>query len=340
MKVPAHENKTAILYVTARGKEVASELAAVLPHSFVIDKTTKIEKLLQGVWKEYQNIVCIMAAGIVVRSVATLLDDKFHDPCVLVIDEKKNNVISLLSGHLGGGNQLTRLISSKIGSNPVITTASDVGGNTALDLWLAKNRMVVNNRKVLTAMSAKLVHQGLIHCYVDMSYLGQLPHDIRGTDDMERADIVITNRQHLEVEKENRLIVYPDNLVLGMGCNRNISPDDIEKSFGELLETYRLKEECFKTGASIDLKINETGMLQFCRKHGLSIRFYSKNMLNGIEGVSSSQAVLKATGAKGVCEPASILAASDTSVGELIIEKQKWQDVTLAVARKKLELQI
>ena len=106
-----------------------------------------------------------MATGIVVRAIAPLIQDKRSDPCVLVMDEKGQNVISLLSGHLGGGNALTRQVAELINARPVITTASDTHGLVPLDLWADRQNLVAPNPAILTKASSLLVNQGKMKVY-------------------------------------------------------------------------------------------------------------------------------------------------------------------------------
>lgn len=332
------KRKIAIVYVSKRGKDVAENIADTVPHCIVLEKNAKIETILKNAWSGYDNIICIMAAGIVVRSIANLIQDKCSDPAIVVVDEQKKHVISLLSGHIGGGNSLAEKVGRALNATPVITTASDVSGNTALDLWLQKNNFFSPDRTLLTKTSAKLVQTGSLKCYSEIEFEGTLPHDIIRTDSVADADFIISNfKINLDQDK---LRVYPRNLFMGLGCNRNTEVETIEASFNDILERYGVHQECFIGAASIDLKINEVGLLQFCRDKCFPIKFYSKSCLNSVHGVSSSQAVLKATGAKGVCEPASILAAGGFEKSELLIEKQKWPDVTIAVARKKMRIRL
>jgi cobalt-precorrin 5A hydrolase len=277
-----------------------------------------------------------MATGIVVRAIATLCRDKKADPCVLVLDEKGQFVISLLSGHLGGGNGLARQVAAITGGAAVITTASDVTGHTALDLWAAENNLRVQNPQRLTGFSAKLVNEGEVSFFSTLE-CDSLPADFKVVTEPALADIILSHGIFDPLEHPEALVLCPCNLYLGLGCNRGASAADFERAITELCRQYRL-ERCAIAGiASIDLKADETGLLQFASKNNLPIRFYTKDELNRVEGVSHSSAVMAATGASGVAEPAAMLAAGDgTTPGQLIVRKIKWKDVTAAVAEKKL----
>lgn len=115
---------TAILYITQNGFNLAQRLRGLYPNARLLK--FKLE-MLPRLWSEYKNFIFIMATGIVVRTIAPLIKDKKTDPAVVVLDEKGRHAISLLSGHIGGANQVAREIADFLNSVAVITTASDTG---------------------------------------------------------------------------------------------------------------------------------------------------------------------------------------------------------------------
>ncbi|MCI5141596.1 MAG: cobalamin biosynthesis protein CbiG, partial [Candidatus Electrothrix sp. ATG1] len=150
-----------------------------------------MHQTLAQAWQDYDHLICIMATGIVVRSIAPLLQDKAVDPAVVVCDEQGRFAISLLSGHLGGGNALARKIAELLGGQAVITTASDVLGHTALDLWCRDLGLAVSDKQRLTCVMAKLVNTGSVTLNSDYP-LPPLPPDIILSDDPDSADLRIS----------------------------------------------------------------------------------------------------------------------------------------------------
>ena len=144
--------KIGIIAITTGGRELAVRLCAMLDDATLLEKSAgeKIAGTIAKNWRQYDALICIMAAGIVVRAVAPLLEDKFTDPCVVVLDEKGKHAISLLSGHIGGGNALARKVAGLLGGTAVITTSSDTLELVALDLWAQEQQLVVPDRKELT----------------------------------------------------------------------------------------------------------------------------------------------------------------------------------------------
>ena len=272
-----------------------------------------------------------MAAGIVVRSIAPLLKDKATDPCVLVLDQHGRHVVSLLSGHLGGGNALAHEVAAITRGVAVITTASDNLGRTALDLWARRNRLVITDRPGFTTVTARLIDRGQVFIFRAGGLPG-LPEDLQPAASPADADILITFKKNMTFDA---LCCISKTLYVGVGCNRGAGLGDISAAFFELCDEHGISAEAVAGIATIDVKSDEAGILEFADSIGVDVSFFTRDQLNGVPDVSSSAAVMKAVGAKGVAEPAALLAASsDNSTARLMVVKQKWKDVTLAVAER------
>ena len=318
--------KIAVLALTRGGVALAEKLVAQLPGGIVFSCRGKMRRTLHRCWQEFDSLVCIMATGIVVRTLAPLLVDKREDPAVVVCDEKGHFAVSLLSGHLGGGNALAGQVARILGGQAVITTASDVLGRTALDLWCRELGLTAVDKEGLNRVMGKLVNSGSIRLYSDVD-LPDLPDDIVPAAHPDEADLVVTYRTDLQVPG---VLLHPKILTAGIGCNRNTPAAEIEQALEEACAVNHLALQSIKALASIDLKDDEPGLLAFARSREYTIEFYNRDQLNGVDGVSTSAAVLKAVGAKGVAEPAAVLAAGG---GQLLVNKMKWPNVTVAVAR-------
>jgi len=318
--------RIALLAITHGGKKLAAKLAEKLSGSVVLDVSEGIAATLGRCWRDFDAFVCIMAAGIVVRSIAPLLMDKRNDPCVLVLDEQGRHVVSLLSGHLGGGNELAREIAALTCGTAVITTASDTLGLPAIDLWAKAQNLMVADKDALTRASARLVNSGQLRLFSEVAVIS-LPQGLVQVSDPEEAEVIVSNRKSWRAEA---LHLYPRNLVVGVGCNRGTEAKEIAEALDELLTEKGLSPQGIRNLASIDLKADEDGLLAFAAENGWQIEFFSKEELNSVGNVSRSEAVFSAVGAIGVAEPAALLSAENN---DLLAGKRKWQNVTLAVAR-------
>jgi len=328
--------KIVVVALTEGGRNLAEQISKALDNCTVDSRELPVFDKIKELWaQDVDAIICVMATGIVVRTLSKLCFDKMSDPCVLVLDEKGDFVISLLSGHIGGGNELARTLASKIDAQAVITTASDVTGHTALDLWAKKNCLQVTDKAGLTEKSAKLINAHSLTLYTEHE-VESLPVDFVSVATPELADIIVSDRLFPE---STALILCPCALTVGLGCNRGTSVKDFIIAVDELFSDNSLRLDSIASFASIDLKHDEEGMLAFAAGKKLPLKFYAKEELNQVEDVSTSAVVFAATGAKGVAEPAAILAAkTPTGTGTLIVRKRKWKDVTAAVAIKMIRL--
>jgi len=315
----------AILSLTTGGSELSERLVNQLAGAVSLHCRGTLRSAVEEAWPCYNALIFIMSTGIVVRTIAPLLTDKYRDPAVVVCDETGRFAVSLLSGHLGGANELARRVAHIMGGQAVITTASDVTGHTALDLWIRDLGLTVSEPSRLAGIMGKLVDRGFVTLHTDYP-LAQLPPDILPSDDPQTADLLITVRS---TDKGTGLILVPRALVVGIGCNRGTDARAIDNACTEVLTQHGLLPDAIRNLASIDLKQDELGLLAFAAGKGYEIDFFSSGQLNEVANVSESQAVLRATGAKGVAEPAAILSSGNN---RLIVRKVKCKDVTIAVA--------
>ena len=319
--------KIGVLAITLGAHDLAHTIVKQLDSAILIPRKDgeKIAELFERCWSQFDGFVCVMATGIVVRSIANLLQDKNTDPCVIVCDQYGVHVISLLSGHLGGGNALAKEIASITGGQAVITTASDTLGLVALDLWSRQKKLNPPKKKDLTQITTQLVNKGSLLIFSDVD-LPNLPNGLERTGTLDTAEIIISNKKY---PSPHAVQFYPQNLVVGIGCNRGTPIHEFEKALAELFSDLQLSLKSIKNLASIDKKNDEVGLLQFAKKNDWHIDFFDKTTINTQNNLEISFAALKAVGAIGVAEPASLLSAKSNL---LISRKRKWKNVTMAVA--------
>ncbi len=317
--------KVAVLSLTSGGKVLAEKLVAVQDNFHLVERKQSFAETLQENWPLFDGFICIMATGIVVRGIAPLLRDKRIDPCVVVMDEKGRHIISLLSGHLGGGNQLAHEVAKICDGTAVITTASDTLNLVALDLWAKQQNLAAKDYETFTRISSRLVNQGHLKLYSDMM-VEALPAGLVLTEKQKDAELIITN-QRVTVETP---VLHPRNLVVGVGCNRDTPAHEFEEALTELFDDLGLSRFSIRNLSSIDVKNDEEGLLRFAEKNSWPIEFFNREKINNVEKyVTVSLAAQKAVGAVGVAEPTSLLSANNNI---LLSRKRKWQNITMAVA--------
>lgn len=321
------EVRTVVIYITDNGLTLAESLRGLYPDA----RTVKFgAAAVHELWKEYKNLIFIMAAGIVVRTIAPLVKDKKTDPAVVVLDEKGRFAISLLSGHLGGANRLAGEIAGFLGGEAVITTASDINGMTSMDIWARDNNLTIENWNQLPAVSSRLLKKGSLKVYSEADML--LPPDFSATADSGSADILITNKRDFYGKKRGQFIMRPGNIVIGFGCNSNTQAEEIEEVVRKVFEENNLSSSSIHSIATLDKKGKEPGLIAFAGKHNIRVSVFTPEELNRVKGISRSEAAFRATGANAVAEPAALLAAG---ADRLLLNKQKSGNVTIALAEIK-----
>jgi len=288
-------------------------------------------------------LVLIMAMGIAVRSIAPKLKSKHHDPAVVVVNEAGKFVVSLLSGH-HGANALAKSLASYIGAQPVITTASEASGTIAVDLLGQEFEWEIENESNVTSVSAALVNGDEVGIYQDAGerdwWKGTLPQNVRKFSRLEdlkksscRAALIITDRILGEEYRTLKAVIYrPKSLVIGIGCNRGTSASQITQAVNQAFREHKLSPRSINNIATIDLKQDEAGLLQFASDHDLPVELLGRETLKAQPFPSCpSAAALKAIGILGVAEPAALLSSG---AAELAVPKMKLGEVTVAVARR------
>ena len=313
----------AIAAFTPRGTELGRLLAGELGASLAL---TGREDFSLSIWTAEQfpkreALIFIGAAGIAVRAIAPHLRHKAEDPAVLCVDELGGYVIPLLSGHLGGANALAQRLAALTGGEAVITTATDLNGLFAVDLWAKRQNMAVVNPERIKSVSAKLLRGERVRIDCPWPVAGERPHLVEMGNP---GDACVCCRR----TDGNALLLAPRIVTLGIGCRRGTTKEQLELSFARFCDERGLLPQAVAAAVSLDLKQDETGLLAFCRAHDWPLRFYSADKLKAVPGTfSASPFVERTTGVDNVCERAAACEG-----GKLIEKKYAAEGVTFAAA--------
>jgi cobalt-precorrin 5A hydrolase len=351
--------KIAVIAITRNGARLGHKLRETLTGSslFVSSRyagqacgertcfePAELKNIVTHIWKKYDGFVFIMATGIVVRMIAPLLESKEIDPAVVVMDDCGTFAISLLSGHLGGANELAERCAFASGARPVITTATDANQLPSFDLLAKEQDWLIDDISKVKHLNTLLLDDqeiavvdpgGVTRCWLHgrgkVTFYETFAEAVRS---QARGFLFVTNR-HLPPQTlpANLLILRPRNLVLGIGCNRGTPADEIEDFVSGQLRRIFLSTRSICCIASATAKSNETGLLEYAARLGVPFRCYTSEELNQVEFPSPpSPHALAAVGSAGVAEPAAILASGGN---RLLLKKVKSDNVTLAVAELK-----
>lgn len=315
----------AYLAFTAKGEALAHRLAEALPGSVsrcggdVTLKDWTAEHFAQD-----EALIFVGAVGIAVRAIAPHCRSKATDPAVVVVDEGGNFAVPLLSGHLGGANALARALAKACGAVPVITTATDVNGLFAVDLWAKAQNCAVLELERIKRVSGALLAGQTVRYWSPWPVAGEPPAGVEKTDEPEAADFALTLTPQGEA-----LHLVPRIGVLGVGCRRGTTAQQLEEAFAAFCAASGLSPAAACAAASIDLKKDEPGLAEFCKAHGWPITFYPADELRAVPGQFTPSAfVASVTGVDNVCERSAVKASG----GTLLLPKTAGGGVTLALA--------
>ncbi|MBQ3336752.1 MAG: cobalamin biosynthesis protein, partial [Selenomonadaceae bacterium] len=291
--------RTAIISLTAEGAKLAAKISAkVGGQTFAKGKDySKLAELVAEVFGKFDGLIFICAAGIVVRMIAPHIVDKLSDPAVLVVDERGQNVISLLSGHVGRANELTVEIAKAIEANPVITTATDVEGKFSVDAIASRLGLAPEPKEAIKAINAAI---------------------LRG------EEIFVT-------AGEARLNLIPQNLIAGVGCRRGTSSLKIFEAIERACAMIHQPIERVKLLASVDAKRDEVGLTSLAEAMGLEIKFFSASELQkkiDEYKLEESKFVTRSVGVGNVCEAAALCCVEGA---RFALPKTPFKGVTVAL---------
>lgn len=343
----------AIVALTSQGKKTALKLKKGLKEDIPIyvlskisdEQTIAIEglvtQMLARLFKEVDVLICIMATGIVIRSIAPVVFDKTSDPAVIVLDEKAQNVISLLSGHLGGANKWTKKIASILKANPVITTATDVQNVIALDI-LAKmvNGWREELRPLVKEFNSYLSQGKRVYFYQEKNWLedfrGLTVIDARQLEDILQSQetLIYLACREIAIFRSHLAVIYPKTYILGVGTRKNVDNAIFREAFAIFCKKEKVSPSEIARIVSIDLKKEEPAILDLAKYLSVPFITYSKDELSMVaDKYPQSSFVRQMVGVGSVAMASADLASG----GRVVTERFALNGCTFALAKIGME---
>ena len=324
---------------TEQGRKTAYEIAKITTIDVFSIYDKQIHELSEWTKEAFENkraLIFVGAAGIAVRSISPYVKSKLSDSPVIVIDEKAQFVIPILSGHVGAANEMACFIAKVLGATPVITTATDINDLFSVDVFAVKNGLQILDKSGIQKISSKILNKEPVtisypagkmkkeNVTAELIYV-EYPPKIN-------VDIIISEEEKLL--KKAKMPLKPKLLILGIGCKKGASCKDIEA----LVRECRIDINQVCAVSSIDVKKDEKGIIEFANKNRIEYLTYSKDELLKVEGeFSSSKFVESTVGVDNVCERAALLCAGQNGI--LLQKKVAKNGVTLSVAQREWKLE-
>ena len=345
--------ETTVLAITKNGIKIGQNLKKLFPdwNIFCPSKLSNddneiiwyseptSEKIVE-LFKNSNALICIFSLGAVIRLIAPHLKDKKTDPAVIVIDDKTNFVISVLSGHIGGANQLTQEIAEKLGSLPVITTAADVNKTIAVDLVGREFNWKIDDDSMVTKISAHMVNEEPIGIFQDVgrkNWYKELPKNVSIYENLQdlkksnsKAHLIISDKIIDDELSKESVIYRPPSLVVGIGLHWDTTKETIKEGLEFCLEKFKLSSKSIAKLVSIKKPQDVQGLIDLGEEMGIPVEYVNREDLAEISAPNPSETVREFEGTASVSEAAAI----KVSGGKLIVEKQKFPpNLTIAIAR-------
>lgn len=339
--------RAAVFSVTRAGGQLALKLRNSLPEAdiYVMEKfcddtvaTLPIKKPLKEIvaeeFSKKELLIFIMATGIVVRLIAPFLQHKGKDPAVLVIDEKGINVISLLSGHIGGGNLWANMLGEAIGGRPVITTASDVKGLLSIDMLALEYNCSLVDWEKGKRITSFIVDGGRVGVYTEDIALGELPYEYERV--MEPSDLkkysygVYISSKLTSPLGEEIIQLFPRKYVVGIGCKLGTKKEaiihELKEAFNHVGESYNSISKL----TTIERKAQELGIIEAVKELRVPLEIIPINEICKVqEGFEGSSFVEDTVGVRAVSGPCCYIGSNK---GKILVDKWKSKGITISIA--------
>ena len=297
--------------------------------------------------KEHRSLLFIGACGIAVRAIAPFLTDKLNDMPVLVMDEQGRFVIPILAGHMGGANELALSLAERMGSTPVITTATDLNHCFAVDLFARRNALHIVNKDGIAKVSSRILAGEEVTMAVEEGHLREeeaqtlrgrrgsrktnIPDGIRLVSTEAPVDVLVAPASY----GQGRLLTLrPKEYVIGIGCKRGKAAEQIDQFVHKVLKESGISMEQVAAFVSIDRKKDEEGILWMSSHYGIPFVTCSAEELQQVEGnFHASEFVKSQVGVDNVCERAALRFSGPDGI--LITGKQAEDGITVAIAKRR-----
>lgn len=345
----ADSRSTAIIAMTRASTMLARRLAKDVDACVFIPKrfaqsgenaySDSVITVARRAWKEHGALIFIAPVSIAVRAVGRLARDKHADPAVVALDESGKFVVSVLSGHLGGANDLARRIAALTGGQAVVTTASDVRGMPTIDLLAKQVGWTCEPNSAVTRVSAALLNGDPVCVYVEPGCDGSPLKEWAGLNWVKRVGdltgysaIVLSDRCDIDVDLSSTVLFRPRSLTIGIGCQRGVSAAAIENAVRHSFELANLALSSAACIATARVKAKEPGLLAFAEKFSLPLYFFEDAEIKALAGRApfTPSAAREKLGLPGVAEPCAMLAAGAAG---LLATKRAESGVTVAIAK-------
>lgn len=333
--------KVACFSFTDKGREIGDKLQSIKDDKYNIhhysngDLEGGVKNKLQSIWNQYEGLIFISATGIAMRMSAPYVRDKIIDPALVVVDDLGKFSISLLSGHIGGANELAHAIADRIGAMPVITTATDSRNIESIDMFAKTNAYYIEDIKSLAKITSMMVNERSIGLYTEdnnfIDYENTLIiEDLKDIGSNIDGIIIVSSKDKIENIHIPYTILRPKNINIGIGCKKGVEKNKIVKSIEDEFKRQNLSLKSIKSMGTVEVKKDEKGIIESSLYFKCPLKIFSIDEIKAVEdNFSKSQFVKDTIGVYSVSGPVASLLG-----GKVISEKSKHNGITISISKE------
>lgn len=324
-----------IICPSPKGNEIAFKLQKSLNAKLYLKENNfSLKEAARKAMEESSGIIFVSSTGIAVRAIAPFIKGKDKDPGVVSVDLNSKFAINILSGHLGGGNDLTLKVSEILNAEPVITTATDAMGLIGPDVIAKNNNLIIDDLKIAKNIAAMLIDNKIIGIKDDRNLI-EIHKGYKKIDKISNNSIYITHNKNLDLDKENILKLIRKDIILGIGCRRNTPFEKIKSFIEDTLNKYNIDIRSVKKIVSVEVKKNEEGLIRLGEYLKCPFETFTIDQIKTVQDKYEKSAFVEKTlGIGNVCESSVDLAKAD-----VIVNKIKHEGMTLAIGVTRHEKQ-
>lgn len=335
--------KIACISFTQLGKEIGEKLVKLSSknneytvHHFINSEINGgIKSIIVCLFDEYDGLIFISATGIAVRLINPYIINKTVDPAIVVVDDEGNFSISLLSGHIGGANEVAKWVADTIGAIPVITTASDNRGIESIDLFAMKNNYYMENMRAIKDITAMMVNKNKIGFYSELKEVIKYDNlkiidNFQDIDHSIKGVIIVSSQKDINIPYEKYCRLIPKNINIGIGCRRGMEGKRIIEAIENILTQLNLSFNAIKAIGTIEVKKDEIGIIEACNHFNCPLKIFTLEEIKKVEdNFPKSQFVKETIGVYSVSEPSAHLLG-----GKMLTGKIKIDGITISISKE------
>ncbi|MGH4139109.1 cobalt-precorrin 5A hydrolase [Clostridium sp.] len=317
--------KIACLAFTSSGEAIAARIKCCSNYEVHMFSKVNYKSNLNNIFSNYEGIVFISSTGIAIRISAPFIKNKRVDPAIVVVDDLGRYSISLLSGHIGGANELAENIAGFLKNQAIITTASDGRGIEAVDIFAKRNNLFIESLGDAKKITSMMIEGEDIK--IESEIEAKIGYE-NIVEKHESAAIFISSKLSINYDKPS-CILRPKNIVVGLGCRRGKSMDEIINGLKEVFKNNDLSIKCIRAIATVDVKQDEIGIIDACKILDCELVIISRSDIVKVQDKFNKSAFVESTiGVSSVSEPCAYI-----SGGELIVRRTAINGITIAISK-------